>query len=199
VQHSHAETHRHLADIVNHDPKTRVGIFASVSNWMLGYPDRALRLSDEAQAHARRRGHPFDFGWALSMGALEPNHHCKLQKLLKRAEECEWLGRENSLALLWEGMAPMSYGLALIQKGKPAKGIGPLKAAMAFWEATGGKNNTPTLKALLAEAMALSGDLDNALVLIDEVIAQVERPAGGTPLRQNPAPRGLDALAQGRL
>jgi hypothetical protein len=73
VQHSHAETHRHLADIVNHDPKTRVGIFASVSTWMLGYPDPALRLSDEEQAHARRRGHPFDFRWALSMGALEPN------------------------------------------------------------------------------------------------------------------------------
>jgi predicted ATPase len=33
----------------------------------------------------------------------------------------------------------------------------------------------PILKALLAEAMALTGDLENALHLIDEAIAQVER------------------------
>jgi class 3 adenylate cyclase/tetratricopeptide (TPR) repeat protein len=176
------ETHRHLADILNQDPKTSAGIFASICTWMLGYPDRALRLNDGTHAHARQRGHPFDFGWALSMGALEPNHRCKLEELLKRAEECERLGRENSLPLL-EGMAPMSYGLALIQKGKSAEGIGPLKAGMAFWDASGGKNFTPTLKTFLAEAMALTGDLDNALVLIDQVIAQVERPGWEERLR----------------
>ena len=32
------------------------------------------------------------------------------------------------------------------------------------------------MKAFLAEAMALTGDLDNALQLIDEQIAQIERP-----------------------
>jgi tetratricopeptide (TPR) repeat protein len=176
------EKHRHLADILNQDPKTSAGIFASICTWMQGYPDRALRLSDEAYAHARQRGHPFDFGWALSMVPLEPNHHRKLGELLARAEKCERLGRENSLPLL-ERMAPMSYGLALIQKGKPADGIGPLKAGLAFWDASGGKIFTPTLKAFLAEAMALTGDLDNALVLIEEVIAQVERPGWEERLR----------------
>ena len=34
----------------------------------------------------------------------------------------------------------------------------------------------PTVKAFLAEAMALTSDLDNALDLIDEIIAQIERP-----------------------
>ena len=34
----------------------------------------------------------------------------------------------------------------------------------------------PTWKAFLAEAMALIGDLDDALQLIDEAIAQIERP-----------------------
>ena len=143
------ETHRHFADILNQDPKTSAGIFASICTWMLGYPDRALRLNDGTHAHARRR---------------------------------ERLGRENSLPLL-EGMAPMSYGLALIQKGKSAEGIGPLKAGMAFWDASGGKNFTPTLKTFLAEALALTGDLDNALVLIDQVIAQVERPGWEERLR----------------
>ena len=74
---------------------------------------------------------------------------------------------------LW---APIVYGLALIREGKPAEGIAPLKAAIAFWKSAGGKANGPTLNGLLAEGMALTGDIENALILIDEAIVQVERP-----------------------
>jgi class 3 adenylate cyclase/tetratricopeptide (TPR) repeat protein len=171
-----AEKHRHLADLINHDPKTWAGVFASICTWMLGYPDRALRLSDEKDAHARRRGHPFDLGYALTTGAHEFDHRWKLEDLLKRAEEIERLGRENSMPVLSVWWASLSYGQAHIQKGKAAEGIVPLRAAIAFYEATGGKTRNPSSKAFLAEGMALTGDLDNALHLLDEQIAQIERP-----------------------
>ena len=86
-----AEQYRHVADILNHDPKTFAGIFGSISTWMLGYPDRALRLNDEKDAHARRRGHPFDLGLALSLGVHEFDRGWEPQDLRKRAEECERL------------------------------------------------------------------------------------------------------------
>ena len=73
-------------------------------------------------------------------------------------------------------LAPISYGLALIREGKPAEGIATLGAGLAAWDATGGKVRSPYLKSVLAEGMALLGDLDGALHLIDEQIAQVERP-----------------------
>jgi tetratricopeptide (TPR) repeat protein len=171
-----AETHRHLADILNRDPETSAGIYGSISTWILGYPDRALRLSDEKDAHTRRRGHPFDLGWALTTGAHEFDHRCGHEDLRNRAKECERLGQENSLPMLWGMLAPMAYGEALIREGKPAEGIAPLKAGIAAWDASGGKVRSPILKAFLAEAMALTGDLDDALQLIDEIIAQIERP-----------------------
>jgi class 3 adenylate cyclase len=177
VQHLYdAEKHRHLADILYRDPKTSAGIFGSISTWILGYPDRAMRMSDEKDAHARRRRHPFDLGFALTMGAHEFDHRFELEDLRKRAEECERLGRENSLPVLWVYLAPASYGQALILKGKPSEGIAPLKAGLASWEAGGGKVRGPTWNAFLAEAMALTGDFDNALNLIDKQIAQIERP-----------------------
>ena len=40
------EQHRHLADLMNIDPKTAVGIHGSLGTWMLGYPDRAVQLSE---------------------------------------------------------------------------------------------------------------------------------------------------------
>ena len=145
---------------------------ASVCTWILGYPDRALRLSNEKDAHARRRGH----GWALTTGVHEFDHRFTHEDLRKRAEECERLGRENSLPVPWAYLALISYGEGLIREGRPAEGIAPLRAGIAFFEANGGKARSPTWKAFLAEGMALIGDLDNALHLIDEQIAQIERP-----------------------
>ena len=52
------EKHFHLADSLNTDPKTVAGLFGSIGTWMLGYPDRALRLSVETEERARRRGTP---------------------------------------------------------------------------------------------------------------------------------------------
>jgi predicted ATPase len=116
------------------------------------------------------------------MGVHEFDHRFTQADLRKRAEECERLGRENSLPVLWAQRAPIAYGMALILKGKPAEGIAPLKAGIAFFEATGGKIRRPILKAFLAEGMALTGGLGNALQMIDEVIAQIERPGWGERL-----------------
>ncbi len=134
-----AEKHHHLAEIALPRSQNSAGVYGSSGIWILGYPDRALRLNDEKDAHARRRGHPFDLGFALTSGAHEFDHRWELEDLRKRAEECERLGRENSLPMLWAIMAPVSYGQALILRGKPTEGIAPLRAGIAFWEASGGK------------------------------------------------------------
>jgi predicted ATPase len=68
------------------------------------------------------------------------------------------------------------YARVLFREGRPAEAIAPLKAVIAGWEATGGKTNSPTWKAFLAEAMALAGGLDDALLLLDEATAQTELP-----------------------
>jgi tetratricopeptide (TPR) repeat protein len=170
------ERHRHLADILYQHPKTVAGIWGSISTWILGYPDRALRLNSEKEAHARSRRHPFVLGFALTTGAHEFDCRRTHEDLRELAEECERLGRENGLPVMWAIWAPRLYGLALIREGKPAEGIVPLKASITAWEATGGKVRSPMLKAFLAEAMALAGDLDNALLVIDEAIVQIERP-----------------------
>jgi hypothetical protein len=101
----HAERHFHLADILDHDPKTLAYISASISAWMLGYPDRAMHLSDEKDAHARRRGHTFDLAFALTLGPHKFDRRFTFADLRKRAEECERLGRENSLPVLWAVLA----------------------------------------------------------------------------------------------
>ena len=143
---------------------------------MLGYPDRAVDLFEEAVAHARRLDHPFDLGYSLSGGAdvfdlrREPEEH------RKRLAECDRLGRENSMPVMWAMMTPIRYGMAYIREGKATEGIASLKAGLAVWDASGGKLHSPYVKSVLAEGMAMLGDLDDALKIVDEQIEQVERP-----------------------
>jgi len=170
------EGHRRLADLLNHDPRTRVGVYSAICTWMLGYPDQAVRLCDETVAHARRRGHVFDLGFALRMQAELFDFRGEPERMRACAEECDRLGRDNSLPVLWALIARFACGVSLIRENKAAEGVGPLAAGLKFWDAAGGGSHGPYLKAVLAEGKALLGDLDAALALIDAQIAQIERP-----------------------
>ena len=157
-------------------------------------------MSDDRDADARRRGHPFNLGFALTVGAQLFDYLSQPDEALKRIAEAERLGRENSIPYLTEVLVPWTSGTALIRKGQFAEGVAALKAGLAAWEQGGGRCSSPFSKSVLAEGMAELGDLDGALDLIDESIAQIERPGWEerSSIRRNPPDQGLSALAQGR-
>ncbi len=131
------EQHRHLADLMNSDPKTTVGIFVSSGTWMLGYPDRAVQVSEASDAHARRRGHPFDLGFALTVGTMVWDFRCEPEQMLARVEEAERLGRAHSLPFISEVLAQIWKGLAWLRAGRLAEGIPQLRGALETYNAHG--------------------------------------------------------------
>src|SRR5262249_10805496 len=160
------ERHAHLVEVLNHDPKIHSLSFWALSTWMLGYPEQAAQLREDGEAHARRLGHPFDLGWALTGGSWVFDLLGEPDELLKRAAEADRVGRENSLPPLTEGRVPSFSGMALIRKGQIAEGMAALRRGAGWW---GGR---PHSNSVLAEGMAQSGDLAGALDLIEEVIAE---------------------------
>jgi class 3 adenylate cyclase/tetratricopeptide (TPR) repeat protein len=170
------ERHGHLLAVLSQDPKTFSLVVSALSTWVLGFPEEALRISDAKDAHARRRGHPFDLGWALTFGAQLFDYLRDPEEWLKRIEEADRVGRENSLPFLTDSLVPIHSGVALIRKGEIAEGMASLERGLALWEAGGGRSAIPYHKSALAEGKAQLGDIDGALDLIDQIIAQVERP-----------------------
>ena len=152
------EKHRHLADLTNVDPKTTAGIYVSLGTWMLGFPDRAVQVSEANDAHARRRGHPFDLGWALTVGNWLWDLRCEPERILARVEEAERLGRAHSLPFISEVLAQRFKGLAWLRAGRLAEGIPHLRAAMEKGNVHGSGVRMPYFQAVLAEGLALSGD-----------------------------------------
>jgi predicted ATPase len=170
------ELHGHLLGILNSDPKTISLVYSANPTWMLGYPRQAAEIREASEAHARRRGHPFDIGWALTNGAQVFDNLHEPDEWLKRVEEADRVGRENSLPFATASLVPINSGIPLIRKGQVPAGMALLKRGLAVWEAAGGRVRSPYLKSVLAEGMAQLADVEGALNLIDEAIAQVERP-----------------------
>src|SRR6516165_5684924 len=168
------ERHGHLVGILNHDPKTFCLRFSAQATWIVGYPEQALRITDAKDAHARRRGHPFDLCWALTYGVVVLDYLREPDEMLKRIEEGDRLGRENSLPFVTECLAPQNLGTALIRRGQTAEGMALVERGLAVWEAAGSRVGDPYWKSVLAEGMAQLGNVAGALVLVDEAIEQVE-------------------------
>jgi predicted ATPase len=110
------------------------------------------------------------------MGAEVFDFRCEPERLLERAMEADRLASEQGLPFYTHVMAPMSEGIARLRSGLFSGAIAALRPAIENWNALGGHTRIPYLKSTLAEALALQGDLDAALRLIDESLEQIERP-----------------------
>jgi tetratricopeptide (TPR) repeat protein len=162
--------------VTANDFRTLVGIWSCQWTWMLGYPDQAVQLSDEKDAHARRLGHAFNLAFALTLGAYAFDYRCEPERLLERIAEADRLEREHSVPFMNQVMVPQVEGLARLRSGQLPEAISSLRRGIDNWNKSGGHSRVPYLKSALAEAMALHGDLDAALNMIDECLEQIERP-----------------------
>jgi len=174
--------HHHLARVLNEDPKTLAGCYAATVTWILGYPDRAARICDNTNAHARLRAHPFDQGFALTEGSEVYLLRGEPDQFRRLAEECDRIGLENHLPVLRGFMAATYAGIADIASGRFAEGIPALRSGIAFWEGADGHLAIPWYKTMLAIGMASAGDMDAGLTLVEEAIEQIERPGWGERL-----------------
>jgi class 3 adenylate cyclase/tetratricopeptide (TPR) repeat protein len=158
------------------DLLTFVGAWSSQWTWMLGYPEQAVRMSEERDEYARRLGNPFNLGFVLTLGAYVFDYRREPQRLLERVREAGRLAREQSIPFLSDVQIPMAEGLAQLRSGQLSEAIVSLRRGVDNWNAVGGHIRIPYVKAALAEALALQGNLDSALQTVDECLDQIGRP-----------------------
>jgi class 3 adenylate cyclase/tetratricopeptide (TPR) repeat protein len=168
------ERHWGLALQTNLDPFTSEGIYRSQYLWMLGYPDQALAANHAMEVNARRRGHPFDLAFALTLGAQLFDFLCDADALLRRTEEAERIGQEHGIPLLGELMAEISRGVAWLRAGRAVDSVAQLDRSVERLMATGHRIWIWYLRALQAEGLAQTRDLNGAWALAEESVARIE-------------------------
>jgi hypothetical protein len=155
-----AERHASIAEVTNADPYTADGSYRCQSLWMLGLPDTARAVSDEKDEFARRRNHPFDLCFALTIGALTFDYRCEPDELLARTGEAIRIGRQHHVPLMSETMAQIITGIAWLRAGRVGESIDQIGGSLEALRNTGHRAWVPYVHAVLGEAMAAGGDLE---------------------------------------
>ena len=158
------------------DVRTFAEVWSSQWTWMLGYPDEAVRVSDTKDVHARELGNAFNLGFVLTLGAYVFDYRGEPSQMLERVTEADSIAREQSIPFLSRVQVPLAEGLARLRAGELDEAVASLRRGIQNWNNSGGHIRIPYVKAALAEALALQGNLDEGLVLIDECLEQINRP-----------------------
>jgi len=134
----------------------------------LGKPDEALRLSNEALSRARQLNLADVLALAIQWAGRVRLYRREPEAADELAEALIALAKEHGFQeLLLAGRA--LRGWAMTKLGQTEKGVAKLEAAAAY-----SPQSAPVLS-ILAEVYARVGRTDEALAIVDEELARVER------------------------
>ena len=169
------QKHWHVVQKTNTDPLTGEGVYRGQYLWMLGYPDQAVASSNARDEHARRRGHPFDLAFSLTLGAQVFEFLGLPDELERRADEARAVGRRFGVPLFFEIMSEITRGVAWLRAGRFEEAAVQIERSVARLASTGHRIWLSYLLALRGEALAMVGMRESAARQIDQCIAKIER------------------------
>jgi predicted ATPase len=143
--------------------------------WLNGFPDAAIQSVDRSVVDAQSIGHSLSLCYALGQGA------CPVALLigdLAAAEHYATLlldhSKQHGLAL-WATMGRCFQGIVAVRRGHHEAGLGLLQVAVNELRNAGYALYHTASLAELADALGRRGQISNALIAIDEALAQATR------------------------
>jgi adenylate cyclase len=150
-----------------------LGYMALILLWQ-GYPDRASARGREALAAARERSHPHTTNQALFLNCWLHQGRGEPWLVRERAATQAALATEHGFPM-WLPSGTVMHGWALAAEGEVAAGIAEMRQGSAAELAAGVLLFRPSFLGLLAGAYTRARDPTEALALLDEALAIVDR------------------------
>jgi predicted ATPase/class 3 adenylate cyclase len=155
------------------DPGVACLSYTSLALWFLGYPDQALKKSDEALRLAHKLSHPFSTAYALNIASIVFQLGRNVQETQKHAEAAITLCTEHGIPY-WLAYGPILRGWALSEKGKREEGMRQTRQGLAAYGDTGAVLGRPYFLSMLVEAYAQNKQAREGLTVLDEALAIVD-------------------------
>jgi tetratricopeptide (TPR) repeat protein len=150
--------------VPSHPWATAPGHLAHV-RLVLGKPDEALRLSEEALSRARQLKHAYTLALVLSLAAMVRFHRREPAAALELAVAVIALAEEHGFQERSQGGRALK-GWAMTELGQTEEGIAELEAAVA---------SSPGLQGMVAVVYVRVGRADEAVPIVDEQLARIEQ------------------------
>jgi predicted ATPase len=165
--------HRSIVFLRGSDVGVSAMAYDACCLWCLGYPDQALRQSQEALALARELNHPFTLADVLCYAGCQVNALRRdAQALRENAEHLMRLTKGKSPA--WSAAAVRCRGQALVWLGQIGEGMSQMREGIAAMQALGARCYRSWDLCALAEEQARAGHAEEALTPLGEAFAFVE-------------------------
>ena len=164
-----AAQHRSHAFVYGQDPGVVCQVQAAFALWLRGYPDRAMKLSQEALRLAQDTAHPYTLAYALNWMAMV-HQFCRAADEVRRwAEASLAISGKNGFTHL-TAVATVLRGWALVEQGHAKQGLAQSREGIAMAEAGETILLRPYYLGLLAAGYAKQGDSARELLLLDEAL-----------------------------
>jgi predicted ATPase/DNA-binding winged helix-turn-helix (wHTH) protein len=141
--------------------------------WFLGYPDQALRQSQQVHAAARALAHPHSLALVLHLAAWLHQLRGEVHAVQERVEELVVLASQEGFAYR-AAQATLWHGWALVAQGQHAEGIAQMLQGLTARHATGASFYRASHLALLAEAYGKAGQVKEGLCLLAEALVSAD-------------------------
>jgi predicted ATPase len=143
--------------------------------WYLGYPDQALKRTQEALTLGQELSLlPFSLGHTLIFAAALHQWRREGQLTQERAEAVIALAIEHEFPL-WLAAGTIFRGSALAAQGQEEEGIAQMRQGQDALQATGAQIGRPLFLAWLAEAHGKVGQVEEGLQVLDEATAVMRK------------------------
>jgi tetratricopeptide (TPR) repeat protein len=141
--------------------------------WCLGYPEQALKRSQEALSLTRELGHPFTRADALSFaGCVFDEMRRDAQALKDHAEKLARLSGDKLPS--WAATVRWFRGEAAAMQGRVSEGIAQIREGMSAMESMGVRCYLSGTLRALADAQAKAGQPREGLATLAEALVFVE-------------------------
>jgi predicted ATPase len=150
-----------------------LGLLASVQ-WMLGYPDQALRRAYDALALARALDQPFNLAYAHNYVTGIHSLRGEYDKAIEHAEAAFAISSAHGFDV-WRVSATLHLAALRALFGDLEAGVAQLTDGLAAWRACGTELLRPLFLIQLAEICRLAGKLDQAVAAVEEGLAHADK------------------------
>jgi predicted ATPase len=167
------QQHRSHAFLYGTDPGVMGYSYMAWTLWYLGYPEQSLQRLQAAIALGRELGHPFSLASALAYAAALYYFRRQARPTQEWAEQTMALSNEHGFPF-WLNMTVMLRGWAIAEQGQAAAGIAQLRQGLVTWRVMRTELSRPVFLVVLAQALALAGQLPDGLTALDEALTIVQ-------------------------
>ncbi|MGB3716270.1 MAG: tetratricopeptide repeat protein, partial [Candidatus Promineifilaceae bacterium] len=143
--------------------------------WCLGYPDKAMKSSQESLALARELGHPFSLVDVLSYaGCMFNEMRRDAQALKDNSEELMRIANEKGMPL-WRAAGTWQRGEAIAMLGQVQEGMALMREGIATCQSRDVRLYLSGTLCSLAEAQAKAGCPKEGLTTLTEALDLMEQ------------------------